>query len=129
MNELYLFRTPCDLEALPRARRDTDLLNDWRRLSSRCISFSGTPRMNTEDIYLIWSAEHSAWWMPGGRGYTKSLSTAGRYDKKSALKICIAAVPGTADRLGALPELPVRLADIVDMLDGVDPRWHGGSWA
>jgi hypothetical protein len=84
--------------------------------------------MNTEDIYLIWSFEHSAWWKKPS-GYTKSLTEAGRYNKKSALKICSRAVPGTAEKLGALPELPVRLEDISAILDGVDPRWHGGSWA
>jgi hypothetical protein len=84
--------------------------------------------MNTEDIYLIWSHEHAAWWKKP-RGYTKSLTEAGRYNKKSALDICAKAVPGTAERLGALPELPIRVEDIVDIFDGVDPRWHGGRWA
>lgn len=82
---------------------------------------------NDNDLYLIWSHEHAAWWLHSG-GYTKSLTAAGRYNKKSALKICAEAVPGTAAKLGALPELPVRLADVVTILDGVDPRWHGGAW-
>jgi hypothetical protein len=66
--------------------------------------------------YLIWSHEHGRWWLPGGRGYTTNLAEAGRYSRVRALTICARAIPGTAERLGALPELPVRLADLEAIL-------------
>jgi len=65
--------------------------------------------------YLIWSHEHSAWWGPGEHGYTPELTEAGRYTREDALRICRKAMPGTAARLGALPELPVRLADLKEL--------------
>ena len=37
-------------------------------------------------LYLIWSEEHGAWWVPGG-GYTVSLRAAGRYSKNDADRI------------------------------------------
>lgn len=84
----------------------------------------------SEDIYLIWSHEHGAWWGPGGCGYTKSLTEAGRYDQKSALAICIKAVPGTSQRMGALPELPVRLEDAEAIRDAFFAQYPGigGGW-
>ena len=66
--------------------------------------------------YLIWSNEHMAWWAPGRHGYVRRLSEAGRYTRGAALDICANAIlGGTADRLGLLPELPVREADAVAM--------------
>ena len=73
----------------------------------------------SDEIYLIWSHEHGRWWMPGGRGYTKSPALAGRYSREAALRICRNAIPGTAERLGALPELPVLLADVEAMLENL----------
>ena len=61
--------------------------------------------------YLVWSNEHRAWWGPGGRGYTAQLSEAGRYSKEQALNICTNAMPGTSERMGMLPELPVLVQD------------------
>lgn len=42
----------------------------------------------TEDTWLIWSNEHSAWWAPNGRGYTNRTAEAGRYPFMEALGIC-----------------------------------------
>lgn len=69
-----------------------------------------------DDSYLIWSHEHAAWWGPGGCLYLKRLSEAGRYTRDQALRICTDAMPGTAARLGALPELPVREDDVQEMI-------------
>ena len=69
------------------------------------------------DPYLIWSHEHGMWWRAGGYGYTPRLSEAGRYDHDHALEVCTRSIPGTAARLHALPELPVRLADVVIMCE------------
>lgn len=68
-----------------------------------------------DDVYLVWSVEHNRWWGPGGNGYTRRISEAGRYTRDAAMRICIRAMPGTASREGALPELPVRLADVLEM--------------
>jgi hypothetical protein len=67
-----------------------------------------------KDAYLIWSHEHAAWWRPGSVGYTEQLAEAGRYSRDDALTICRKA-PGWAKRLGALPELPIRLADLEEI--------------
>ncbi len=75
--------------------------------------------MNDEaETYLVWSHEHAAWWSPGGFGYTQRLSQAARMSRADALMICARAIPGTAGRTGALPELPVRLDDLMHMLRG-----------
>lgn len=87
--------------------------------------------MSGEDPYLIWSHEHAAWWMRGGR-YTKSLTEAGRFSRDRALLTCLNAMLGTADRLGALPELPVRLADVQKVIDtyrGKYPTAPQGVWS
>jgi hypothetical protein len=68
------------------------------------------------DLYLIWSHEHSAWWGPDGCGYVRSIAQAGRYSAEEALGNCARAMPGTSTQLGALPELPVRLADVEAMV-------------
>lgn len=67
--------------------------------------------------YYIFSFEHGAWWMAGRRGYTKQLSKAGVYSRIEALQICTKALPGTASRMGAMPELPVPVADVAFIRD------------
>lgn len=68
------------------------------------------------DNYLIWSNEHRAWWRAGRMGYTRRLKEAGVYSRDEALKICRDAIPGTAGRLGMLPEIPVRVSDFDDIV-------------
>jgi hypothetical protein len=75
--------------------------------------------------YLVWSVEHSAWWRPGRCGYTSSLRDAGRYSHTEALAICVGAIPGTASRLGALPELPVAEADAMTLHAAFRGRYPG----
>lgn len=62
------------------------------------------------DVYLIWSVEHGAWWGPARRGYVGQVSQAGRYTGAEATAIAAHAIPGTAHRIGRLPDLPVQLA-------------------
>lgn len=69
------------------------------------------------ETYLIWSHEHGAWWGPGGHDYVRSLARAGRYTHVQALDICTRAMPGTSHGMRALPELPVREADVLTMRD------------
>ena len=77
--------------------------------------------------YLIWSVEHEAWWGPERSGYYGSIASAGRYTREEALRICISAMPGTSTRFGALPELPVRLADIGVMVAEYDRTFGNRS--
>jgi len=71
--------------------------------------------MSDADAYLVFSFEKGAWWGPGGCHYVRRLSQAGRYTRAAAIAICVRAVPGTSRNLGALPELPVRLADVQEV--------------
>lgn len=71
----------------------------------------------SDKAYLIWSHEHAAWWGPAKSGYTTRLSDAGHYTHTEALHICAKAIPGTAQRLGVLPELPVALSDVHTLRD------------
>lgn len=81
--------------------------------------------------YLIWSNEHRAWWGPDRAGYRKRVAEAGRYSHEQAIQICFEAMPGTTQRIGMLPELPVRAIDVEFMLQrfagvypGHDPEPH-----
>lgn len=38
-------------------------------------------------LWLIWSLEHRAWWRPNRNGYTRWRDTAGRYTYQQALEI------------------------------------------
>jgi hypothetical protein len=69
--------------------------------------------------YLVWSCEHRAWWGPGRMAYVKRVSQAGRYSRAVALTIATGAITGTAERLGMLPELPVRESDAVMLVSGM----------
>ena len=60
--------------------------------------------------------EQARWWRKN-HGYTSHISRAGRFTAAQAFDICSGAMIGTASRLGALPELPVRLADVMPMVD------------
>ena len=56
-----------------------------------------------DDLYLIWSEEHGAWWKPGGIGYTRSIKLAGRYSRDRA-----EAISAEGNRGGTFCEVPVR---------------------
>jgi hypothetical protein len=60
-------------------RRDDDAMAAIQRLE-RTIE-------DKNQINVIWSEEHGAWWAPGRSGYTRSLSNAGRYSKEEAQEI------------------------------------------
>lgn len=40
-----------------------------------------------KDSWLIWSIEHSGWWLPGYKGYTQNRNEAGRYALTEAMRI------------------------------------------
>ena len=50
-----------------------------------------------EQMFLIWSNEHNAWWRGQRNGYTKARSDAGRYTLLEACKILEAANRHVAD--------------------------------
>ena len=70
-----------------------------------------------DDSYLIWSNEHGGWWGPYERGYSTGLVGAGRYSREEAIRICKHALP-TAMHIRLISEIPVREADIGDILAG-----------
>lgn len=75
--------------------------------------------------YLVWSNEHTLWWGPGRRGYVERIRDAGHYSREVALAICSGAIVGTAERIGMLPEIPVRLSDAVIITAGMSgERWR-----
>lgn len=65
-----------------------------------------------DDIYLIWSHEHTGWWRPDRMGYTKNFGQAGQYTREQAIEVCRRAVPGM--REGVFNELPVKLSDLLE---------------
>jgi hypothetical protein len=42
---------------------------------------------NEKREWIIWSIEHTAWWAPAERGYTKDRTEAGCYTYEQALAI------------------------------------------
>lgn len=78
---------------------------------------------NDDNVYLIWSHEHGAWWGPGGHSYVGKVSAAGRYTRQKAIDVCAKAMPGTSDRMGRLPELPVRLSDVQTVIGDFATRY------
>ncbi len=69
--------------------------------------------MTNDDIYLIWSHEHGAWWAPGEQGYVTAYTKAGHYTRDRALAICTRAMFRTTF-YQAPNEIPVRLKDFKD---------------
>jgi hypothetical protein len=45
--------------------------------------------MTNQNLWLVWSYEHNAWWGPGKCGYTKDWQKAGRYRYSEAMQICV----------------------------------------
>lgn len=74
---------------------------------------------NNEDIYLVWSNEHRAWWRPRAQGYTVHLEAAGRFSREEAIKHSRG---GDQYRGQPLPELPIREADLMEILAPNSPQ-------
>ena len=77
--------------------------------------------------FMVWSHEHGGWWRRG-TGYTRHMSEARIFSRDAALEVCRQAIPGTADRLGALPELPIALDDVRDFASEFMTAHPGESW-
>ncbi len=72
--------------------------------------------VSLNDIYFIWSNEHSGWWGPDLCGYSKGIKGAGEYTHDEAIRICRDALMSAA-RLGYIAEIPVRRADVMSVLN------------
>lgn len=71
-----------------------------------------------EEMYLVWSNEHGAWWRANAAGYTMHISRAGRYTREEAIKHC----RGRDQEPGKpLPELPIRESDVLRCLWTPEP--------
>ncbi|HWK10849.1 MAG TPA: hypothetical protein VNR64_12400 [Vicinamibacterales bacterium] len=88
------------------------------------------------DYYLIWSIEHDAWWRPGERGYTRTLTEAGRYAEPRARAIvqranmvrtneCLIplAAAGLSDQPAPPPPCSDRFGDLLQYLAFADPAY------
>jgi hypothetical protein len=56
------------------------------RLESAMANYKRAKSMN-EELYIIWSEEHGAWWVAGGWGYTRSMFLAGKWTKAETEEI------------------------------------------
>lgn len=71
-----------------------------------------------DNLYLIWSNEHHAWWRPDGSGYTRDPLKAGIFERHDALFTawnCRDGWPreGISRPIQSLPsELPIRINDL-----------------
>jgi len=55
------------------------------------------PNKPKQPQWLLWSIEHSAWWKPNNRGYTRSRADAGRYSFEEACQIVTQANVASGD--------------------------------
>ena len=71
----------------------------------------------SNDTYLVWSNEHSAWWGANQRGYTTHIDSAGRYPRAVAMEICKGANIGFMQDSGENPnEIPVLVQDALETM-------------
>jgi hypothetical protein len=76
------------------------------------------------DLFLIWSMEHGAWWRPGRVGYTEKLADAGQYSRAEACEIVARAnyPPGVCH------ECMIPLSALVAQWSITCPRCGRESW-
>jgi hypothetical protein len=81
----------------------------------------------SEQMYLIWSEEHGAWWRPGTVnqtwGYTHFMTEAGRYPKAAAEQIVERANKVIHPDTGLLRDRKFNEIAIPDPLS----RWETGQ--
>lgn len=62
--------------------------------------------------YLIWSQKHSAWWKPGGFGYTGDIDQAGRFSEADAVPIVVrSAQCGVREQVSLMVAAPDNWAE------------------
>jgi hypothetical protein len=74
-------------------------------------------------LYLVWSNERMAWWRQNRHGYEKEISQAGRWTREQALAMCFRGAPGTGQKLGYLPDLPVREIDVHGLCELINAQY------
>ena len=61
-----------------------------------------------EQLFVIWSWEHQAWWGPSHSGYTEQLAQAGRYTFDEAADITVGHIPAGEEIAVLLAEAEQR---------------------
>ena len=61
-----------------------------------------------QEIFVIWSWEHLAWWAPNREGYTESLEQAGHYTFEDAAEITVVHIPAVEEIAVLLQEAEQR---------------------
>jgi hypothetical protein len=82
-----------------------------------------------DDVWLIWSNEHRAWWGPGRHGYTTLTDRAGRYSRQEAAEIVGQAniVPRLPpNEVAVLAPRPIRTGHPYDPTEPM-PIWAEGD--
>jgi hypothetical protein len=82
-------------------------------------------RSPEDEIYLVWSQEKKTWWGADARSYVR-LAQAGRFHRTEAIRLCAGAVLTAG--AGALPELPVRLVDVVSTITAYEMMTGNYTW-
>jgi len=74
----------------------------------------------------VWSQQMRAWWGPDARSYVREFAQAGRFRRADAIRLCAGSIlaPGP----GTLPELPVRLVDVVGTITAYEMMTGNYSW-
>jgi hypothetical protein len=86
----------------------------------------GQQRAPEHEICVIWCQQIGAWWGPDARGYVTQLKDAGRFPRDVAIRLCAGAV--LAAEAGELPEMPVRLVDVVSIITGYEMMTGNRTW-
>lgn len=74
-----------------------------------------------DNIWLVWSNEHMAWWRPSSAGYTSDIEQAGHYRLEEAIRCSNSRSPGRHPS-----EIPVRL-DVALKIRSMSARAAGGG--
>jgi len=75
--------------------------------------------------YLIWSNENRRWLGPGGNGYVRHLTEAGRYSRERAIEICRKALLGQWKPGYPFPEMAILERDVLALTARQSPTPPG----
>lgn len=82
------------------------------------------PIIKENDLVMIWSFEHDAWWRPDHCGYTTSEEHAGLYPREEAKEICRKANYGSLNEeiVEIEPDLKKRVRELIEEINRQDNR-------
>lgn len=69
-------------------------------------------RRAAEEMYLVWSNQHRAWWRANSHGYTDNVKSAGRYSRAEAISISFQGRDGWDSPKGVPDELAIAECDV-----------------